>query len=86
LGGVFRFSSRGAWGLGARLAGASVNQRRALRLLARSRDDARRLALSLDEELAAAALANQLDPADPERLVRPLLSPEATVYDGGKVA
>jgi len=70
----------------ARLAAASGNQPRALRLLARSRDDARRLALSLDEELAEAALANQLDTADPERLVRPLLSPQATVDDGGKVA
>jgi len=75
-----------AWRQEARLAAATGNQPRALRLWARSVADARRLALPLDEALGASALARQLDPADPERLVRPLLAPKATVDDGGRVA
>jgi len=83
---VFPVSGPRAWRQEARLAAATGNQPRALRLWARSVADARRLALPLDEALGASALARQLDPADPERLVRPLLAPKATVDDGGRVA
>jgi hypothetical protein len=81
---IFPVSSPRAWRQAARLAAAKGHQPRARRLWARSVADARRFALPLDEQLATSAEAKQLDPADPERLVRPLLSPRATVEDGGR--